>query len=269
MSILTGCDKLGAVLRRDLLTSLRHRNGAIVLLAGVAAELAGFYYLARAIGPTFRPDGLDYYSFLLIGTAMFGFMIGGMSAFVRAVEEAQMTGTMEVLMTTSTPAPVLIFLSAISTFAGNTAQLMFYLAGGLLLAGSLPASPNIPGCIVIFGLSVVIAAAIGILAAALQLAIQKGSALVWLLGSGVWFMTGALFPVTTLPKPLQLLADLIPITHSLNAMRLALLQGAGFFSLRSEIVILALFCLVLLPMSLWIFSLTLRRARLEGTLSFY
>jgi hypothetical protein len=39
--------------------------------------------------------------------------------------------------------------------------------------------------------------------------------------------------------------------------------------LAGEIGILALFSLVLLPFSLMVFSYTLRRARLEGTLSFY
>jgi ABC-2 type transport system permease protein len=148
-------------------------------------------------------------------------------------------------------------------------QLVLYLGAGLLLAGSLPQSPNIPGCIVVFGLSLAIAVALGILAAALQLAIQKGSALVWLLGSGIWFMTGTLFPVSTLPKPLQVLADVIPITHCLSGMRLALLQGAGFSLLLPEIAILAFFSCILLPTSLLIFSHTVRRARLEGTLSFY
>jgi len=256
-------DKMLAIARRDLLTAIRYRIGFLVGAAGALAELAAFYYLSRAVGPGFRPDGVEYFSFLLVGTGLYTFLVVGINAFLHIVQEAQQTGSLEVLMTTSTPAPVLVFLSAMSAFAGNTLQLLFYLGGGLLLAGSLPA------CIVIFGLSVVIAVAIGILAAALQLAIQKGSALVWLLGSGIWFMTGTLFPVTTLPKPLRLLADLIPITHSLKAMRLALLQGAGFFSLGTELVILALFSCVLLPMSLWIFSCALRRARLEGTLSFY
>src|SRR6266571_3000857 len=244
-------DKMLAIARRDLLTAIRYRIGFLVGAAGALAELAAFYYLSRAVGPGFRPDGVEYFPFLLVGTGLYTFLVVGINAFLHIVQEAQQTGSLEVLMTTSTPAPVLV-----------------YLGGGLLLAGSLPASPNIPGCIVIFGLSVVIAVAIGILAAALQLAIQKGSAIVWLLGSAIWFMTGTLFPVTTLPKPLRLLADLIPITHSLKAMRLALLQGAGFFSLGTELVILALFSCVLLPMSLWIFSCTLRRARLEGTLSF-
>ncbi|PYX24031.1 MAG: hypothetical protein DMG87_04230 [Acidobacteria bacterium] len=126
-----------------------------------------------------------------------------------------------------------------------------------------------PGCALVFLLSAAIAVALGVFAAALQLAIQKGSALLWLFGSGTWFLTGTLFPVETLPKPLHSLADLIPVTHSLNGMRLALLQGANFAALRSEILYLAIFALLILPVSLLVLSHTLRRARLEGTLSFY
>lgn len=132
-----------------------------------------------------------------------------------------------------------------------------------------PLHANLPGCVVIFALSLTIAVAIGILAAALQLAIQKGSALVWMLGSGAWFMTGTLFPVATLPLPLRVVAELIPITHSLDGMRLALLQAADWPVLARQIAILALFSLILLPFSLAVFSYTLRRARLQGTLSFY
>ena len=82
-------------------------------------------------------------------------------------------------------------------------------------------------------------------------------------------MTGTLFPVATLPKPLRALAELIPITHSLDGMRLALLQGADFSVLSRQIGILVVFSLILLPFSLLVFSYTLRRARLDGTLSFY
>jgi len=262
-------DKMSAIARRDLLTAIRYRTGFLITAAGALAELAAFYYLSRAVGPGFRPDGVEYFPFLIVGTGFYTFLVMGINSFLHIVQEAQQTGTLEILMTTSTPAPVLIFLSAMSAFAGNTVQLLFYLGVGLVLAGSLPQNPNIPGCIVIFGLSLVIAVAIGIYAAALQLAIQKGSALVWLLGSGVWFMTGTLFPVSTLPKPLQVLADIIPITHSLSGMRLALLQGAGFSLLLPEIAALALFSCILLPTSLLIFSYTVHRAKLEGTLSFY
>ncbi|OLC98443.1 MAG: hypothetical protein AUH86_05040 [Acidobacteria bacterium 13_1_40CM_4_58_4] len=269
MKLTSLLDKMAAIARRDLLTAIRYRTGFLITAAGAAAELAAFYYLSRAIGPGFRPEGVDYFPFLLVGTGFYTFLVMGINAFLVIVQEAQQTGTLEILMTTSTPAPVLVFLSAISAFAGNTVQLVFYLGAGLLLFGAPPQNPNILGSVMIFGLSLAIAVALGILAAALQLAIQKGSALVWLVGSGIWFMTGTLFPVAALPKPLQVAAELIPITHSLDGMRLALLQGANFAVLAPEIAILGVFSLILLPFSLLVFSYTLRRARLQGTLSFY
>jgi ABC-2 type transport system permease protein len=261
-------DKTAAIVRRDLLTAIRYRTGFLMTAAGAAAELAAFYYLSRAIGPGFRPDGVDSFPFLLVGSGFYTFLIMGINAFLLIVQEAQQTGTLEILMTTSTPAPVLVFLSAISAFAGNSLQLLLYLGAGLwLFAG--PVHANLPGCLVIFGLALIIAVALGILAAALQLAIQKGSALVWLLGSGAWFLTGTLFPVATLPRPLRLAAQLIPITHCLNGMRLALLRAASWSRLAGEIGVLVVFALVLLPFSLAVFSHTLRRARMQGTLSFY
>jgi ABC-2 type transport system permease protein len=269
MNLASLLDKMAVIARRDLLTAIRYRIGFLITALGAIAELAAFYFLSRAVGPGFRPDGVEYFPFLLVGTGLYTFMVTGINAFLSTVRESQQNGTLELLMTTATPAPVLVFLSAMSAFAGNTVQLLAYLGAGLLLFGAPPNAPNIPGVVVVFGLSLAVAVAIGILAAALQLAIQKGSAIVWLLGSGVWFMTGTLFPVATLPRPLQVAAELIPITHCLSAMRLALLQGASFFELSGEIGILVLFSFTLLPFSVMIFSFTLRRARLEGTLSFY
>jgi len=259
-------DKTVVIVRRDVLTATRYRTGFLLGAAGALTELAAFYYLSRAVGPGFRPEGEEYFSFLLVGTGFYTFLLMGVHAFLETVQEAQQTGTLEVLMTTSTSPPVLVFLSAMSAFAANTVTLAFYLIAGLVFGA--PLRPNVVTSLAVFALSVVVAAAIGLLAAALQLAVQKGSAVVWVLGS-VWFMTGTLFPVQTLPKPLRDLADLIPITHSLEGMRLALLAGASLSGVGHELVILAGFALVLVPLSLLVFSWTLRRARLAGTLSFY
>ncbi|MGH9509364.1 MAG: hypothetical protein ACRD2M_05465, partial [Terriglobales bacterium] len=77
-------DKLLIVSRRDLLTALRYRTGFWLMLFGLIAELAASFYLAQAIGPSFQPDGVEYYSFLLVGTALFGFLVAGVSVSVQA-----------------------------------------------------------------------------------------------------------------------------------------------------------------------------------------
>lgn len=263
-------DKTLAVMRRDLLTAVRYRTGFLMTAGGVVAELAAFYYLAHAIGPGFRPEGTAYFPFLLVGTGFFTFLMMGTNSFLTSIQEAQQTGTLEVLMTSPTPAPVLVFLSAVSAFARNGFRLLVYFSVGLavVLSGRLP-HPNLPGSALIFFLSIAVAVAIGIFAASVQLAVQKGSAVVWLLGSVAWCLTGALFPISALPRPLWALAQFVPLTHSLTGMRLALLQGAGAVALAREAGILATFSAVLLPASLLVFSYTLRRARRLGPLSAY
>jgi len=262
-------DKLAALLKRDLLIGLHYRTGVATTVLGALAELAAFYYLARAVGPGFRPEGINYFAFLLVGTGFYTFLMLSINAFLRVVQEAQQSGTLEVLMTTATSGPTLVFLSAVSAFAGNAAQLAFYFGAGTLLLDSSFPVPRFPAGALVLLLSIGIAAAIGMLAAALQLATQRGSAVLWAFGSGAWFLTGTLFPVAGLPKPLRFVSEVIPLTHCLTGMRLALLQTGQPSLLAHEITILFAFALTLLPLGTITFSYALRRARQQGTLSFY
>lgn len=267
---LTGlADKTMAVLRRDLLTAMRYRSGFAVMAAGSLLELAAFYYLSRAIGPGFRPEGVEYFPFLLVGTGFYTFMILGIHSFLQVVQEAQQSGTLEVLMTTATPPPVLIFMSALSAFSASALQMVIYVGTGLLLFRVEVTSTNVYAVVVVFLLSLVIAVSLGMMAAALQLATQKGSAMMWLLGSGAWLLTGTLFPVGSLPQPLRILAQMIPLSHSLTGMRMALLQGEAAGGLTRELAALIAFSALLVPLSGWLFSHALQRARQWGTLSCY
>jgi ABC-2 type transport system permease protein len=260
--------KAAAVLKKDMLTALRYRNGFVFALVAPAAQLATFYYMARAVGPQFRPEGMPYFLFLLVGTGFYTFLLAGIHSFLQAIQESQQAGTLEVLMTTSTPPAVLLLLSTISAFAGGFLQLFLSLSAGILLLTPVPRI-NLLGCAGVFFFSVLICSAIGLFAAGLQVWTHKGSAVLWLVGSGAWLMAGALFPVAALPWPVRMLSALLPFTHSLTGMRLALLQTPNAAALTREIEILILFALFLVPLSVLFFSWTVRRARQFGTLSFY
>jgi len=261
-------DKLYAILKRDLLTAMRYRTGFTLAFAGTLAELAAFFYLSRAVGPSFRPEGHEYFPFLLVGTGFYTFLVVGVNAFLTTVEEAQRHGTLEVLMTSATAPTTLLLLSAISAFAASTLNLLLYLAAGFVIFGA-GFQANVSATLIVFCLSLLLAVSIGVFAAALQVATQRGSAVIWLLSSGLWFLTGTMFPVSSLPKQLRYLSEAVPITHALRGMRMAVLEHASLGTLAQEVGWLTLFCVVLLPSSLWVFALTLRRARVQGTLSFY
>jgi ABC-2 type transport system permease protein len=171
-------------------------------------------------------------------------------------------------MTTCTAPAGLVILSSISAFAGNLVNLLVYLfAGVAVFRAAIHA--NFFSCAAVLILSLAIALALGIAAATLQVAFQKGSALLWLLGSGLWFLSGTMFPIQTLPRPLELLARAIPLTYAIDGMRRALLEGQSLMTMAPTLAVLAGFGVVLLPLALAGLSLSLRRARQDGTLSFY
>ena len=268
ISIASTVDKLHAILRRDLLTAIRYRSGFVVTMVGGLTELAAFYFLSRAIGPAFRPNGVEYFPFLLVGTGLYTFFIMSAQSFLSSVQEAQQTGTLEVLMTTSTAPAELIVLSSISAFSGNLVNLLIYLLAGVAVFGA-STQANLLACIVVMILSAAVALAFGIIAATLQVAFQKGSAVLWLLGSGLWFLSGAMFPLHSLPRPLEMLARALPVTYAIDGLRRAMLGRESVTMLAPTLTILAVFACVLLPLSLAALSLSLRRARRDGTLSFY
>lgn len=261
-------DKTLAVLKRDFIISMRYRSGFFFAAIAPAAQLVTFYYLARAVGPQFRPDGMPYFMFLLVGTGFYTFIITGMHSLLKVVQEAQQNGTLEALMSTATPPATLLSLSGLSAFAGATLQLALYAGAGMLLFR--PAiHVNLLASFLVIILSVLIAFSIGVFAAGLQVATHKGSVLLWGIGSSAWVIAGTLFPVSALPGPARLFAQLLPITHCLNALRLATLGGPSGHALSGEIGTLIAFSLLLVPSAVLYFSWTIRRARQLGTLSFY
>lgn len=262
-------DKLLSLARRDLLTAMRYRMGFMLHGASLLIEMVTLYYLARAVGPQFHPDGIAYFPFLLIGTSYATFLATGVSAFVSAVREAQLTGTMEALMTTATPLYQIIALTVLSTFSAYLVSTLLFVAVGLILFHVPLGHPNIAGALLVLTLSILTAFSLGIFAAGVQVIMQKGVAVLWLLNTAMAFLSGTMFPVSVLPSFFRKLSMLIPVTHSLDGLRLALFRGAGFRELATPVLALAIFSSVLLPLSILSFSWAVRRAKLEGSVAFY
>jgi ABC-2 type transport system permease protein len=259
--------KAAAVVQKDFLTAVRYRNGMFLSAFAPAMQLLLSFYLAHAVGPQYRPDGFTYFSFLLVGTGLFMFLHSCMHGFLNVIQEAQQAGTLEVLMATSTPPITLLCLAALSAIGTALLQFVLYIAVGIcFLPTQLRVDPFAASAVLL--LSVLISIACGILAASLQLSLQKGSVVLWLFGTTAWVFAGTLFPVGSLPQPLRMLSQWLPLTHSLTATRLAMFGGGGP-SLIREIEVLFAFALFLLPAGTAFFTWTLRRARQLGTLSFY
>jgi len=108
---------------------------------------------------------------------------------------------------------------------------------------------------------------LGVLSAAYLLLFKRGNPAKWFILGVSSIVSGMLFPVNILPPWLQLIAYLNPVTYALDAMRGALLDGAGMFSIGRPVLILLTFGAVLLPVSVLVFSWVLSRTKVTGTLT--
>ena len=268
--MLTVLDKAAAILRRDLLTARRSRGGIIFKVTAIVAEVAALYYLSHAVGPHYSADGMPYYAFLLTGTGLFGFLTVTTSGFVDSVRDAQLNGTMEVLMSLNTSSTLIVALGAGSIFAGRIINLVVFIAAGLLL---FPAGPtlhaNVPAMLLIVFLSILVTLGIAMLLSALQVLTQRGAAVAWLVTAITSVISGVLYPVSALPGFLQRLALIHPFTHALIGFRLAVVQDASWPQLMQHLLVLGIYAIVLVSAGFLALNASLRSARKLGILSLY
>ena len=193
-------------------------------LVGVLTELAAFYFLSRAIGPGFRPGGIEYFPFLMVGTGLYTFFVMSAQAFLSAVQEAQQTGTLEVLMTTSTAPAELVILSSISAFAGSLVNLLVYFfAGVAVFRASVHA--NFLSCAVVLFFLWRSRWPWESPPPRFRLRSRRARLCCGCSGSGLWFLSGTMFPIQSFAPSPRTSRAALPFTYAIDGMRRALLEG--------------------------------------------
>jgi ABC-2 type transport system permease protein len=190
-----------------------------------------------------------------------------LSTFALQVREGQVTGTFEAMLISPVWLPLIMIYSSIWNYFFCLVRFVLYLALGSFLYDVSLQKANLPVALFLFFLTVVCFMGIGILWASIVLIIKRGEAIMGAMGYVFLLLGGVLFPASVMPEWMQAIAWLVPLTHSLEAMRLALLQGYSFTALSSQIAVLSLFAAVLLTGGLVVFSATVQAARRNGTLS--
>lgn len=262
-----------AFIRRDLLVEKSYRLSFALGALAVAANLAVFFFVDRLFGgslaPQLAPYGTNYFPYVLTALAFFGFVGTGAGSYSERLRLEQTQGTLEAML--STPLGTLPLLAALTAwnFIYATFELGIYAAAGaLLFHSSLPAA-NWPAAALVFLLSTVCFAALGMISACFVMLFKRGNPMAWVLNNFEGLLGGVYFPVSVLPPWLGAVSNLLPVTYAVRAFQLALHKGAGLSVIGGDLLVLAAFDAALLPAGVWLFSLSVERARRKGTLGEY
>jgi len=262
-----------AFLKRDILSEASYRVSFILQLFNILFSVATFYFIAQLFGkaatPYLEAYGGDYFSFVLIGIAFSSYFGAGLSGFSSSIRRAQTTGTMEAMLTTPTNISTMILSSSLWQYTLTTIRVIVFLIIGSLIADLNLSEGNYAAALLILALTIITFSSIGIISASFIMIIKRGDPITWILNSMMGLLGGVYYPIAILPGGLQWLAKFLPVTYSLQAMRLALLQGASFSILAPNIIVLFLFSLVLVPLGLLSFRYAVRQAKIDGSLTHY
>lgn len=265
--------KLPAFLRRDLLIAWSYRVSFLSDVVGMVVQAFVFGFLSQMVDPGAIPRFGDrapsYLAFVLVGIVVGSFVQLGMSRVMTAIRQEQLMGTLESLFMTPTTSPTLqVGLVAFDLVYVPVRTGLFLLMTAALFGVHLNLARLDVSLAVMVALAPVVWG-LGAGTAAFILAFRRGAGLVGFGAMALSVSSGAYFPLDLFPGWVVRLAEFNPIAIALEAMRSALLGGAGWGESLDAIVTLLWIGAVTMGVGMGAFEWALRRERHRGTLGLY
>lgn len=213
--------------------------------------------------------GGNYLAFILVGIALQDCVAVSMTSFGKQIREGQLTGTLEATLMSPVGLPTILVYSSLWNYFLSAIRFILYLVFGSMLYGVSMREANFPAVILIFLLTVVCFAGMGIVWAAIIMWIKRGEGMANMFGYVVLIVSGVLVPIAQLPGWLQSVAYFIPLTHALEAMRRALIRGESLQQMPTPLATLIVFAVIFVALGMGSFSYAVHYAKKNGTLTEY
>ncbi|MDI6840874.1 MAG: ABC transporter permease [bacterium] len=266
--------KILAFLYRDFLEQISYKIAFFFEIFGIFASVITFYFLSKLFGgrisPYLEPYGGDYFSFVLIGIAFSNYLGVSLMGLSNSVRSAQVTGTLEALLVTKTSLPFLLFASTVYSFLLTSLSVVVYVVVGVSLFGAkIVGGMNLLSALIILILTIISFTSLGMLSCSFILVFKRGNPFNWIFTTLSELLGGVFYPITILPIWLSKISILLPITHSLKAMRLILLKNYTLAGVSANIIYLTIFSAIMVPIGILSFRIATNKAKRDGTLTHF
>jgi ABC-2 type transport system permease protein len=265
--------KAMAFIRRDFQIESSYKMNFVMTALDSMMILVFFYFLSALVASGqshyVKRYGGNYLSFAVVGVAFARYFQLTLRMFSDSIRAAQLSGCLEAMLSSQTNSLTIVLMSSLYGLISGALQPLLILIAGVAVMGVNLGQMNVLATLVVLAFSLLTFVAFGVLSAATILWLKKGDPLAWILGGMGTMLGGAYFPVEVLPRWLQKISFLIPITYSLDALRATMLNGYSLGKIAWPLLTLGLMAVVLLPVSLVVFAGAVRKGRIEGTLTQY
>ncbi|MCC7202148.1 MAG: ABC transporter permease [Nitrospirae bacterium] len=262
-----------AFIKKDFLIMMSYKFNFVLQIAGILIMVTIIYFLGSLVGiadiPFLKPYGGNYFGFLMIGIAFSDYAGISINSFSGNIRDGQLTGTLEIILTSPTRLFTFLFSSSLWSYIFTTFRLFMYFLVSIFVFELKIGMINIPAAFVIFVLSMLTFIAIGIISASLVLVVKQGDSALRRIGGVSMVVSGVLFPTEYLPSFLNKISLYLPFTYTYRGLRLSILQGYSITQLQGDITALSGFAMVFMAVSLIAFPYAVKKAKIKGSLAQY
>ena len=211
--------------KRDYIIATSYRTAFFAELATILVWVLICYFLGRGT-PLHDTDvsakyGAGLFEFMLVGLGLLGYHSTSLQTFTQSIRDSQLMGTLEIVLLTPTTIAQLLFYSSLWIYTFVTIRFVAYMIMGAVFGFDFT-NANVLSVFSVLALAIPAFASLGIASAALVLVIKRGEPISLMVSTASLVLSGVLFPAETLPGWMHRLGHLLPLTHALEAMRLAL-----------------------------------------------
>jgi len=264
--------EIAALFRAAWLTEISYRMSIVFSLASLVFMVVPLYFVASALQPTMAAtissQGSQYFAFLLLGATIYAFIAACTSALPNAVASAIGRGTLEAFLGTPTHLAVLFAGMSAYSIAWAAFRGCLTIVAGVALGARLHWT-GLPAVAMILALLVLAYGSIGLVGSALLLRFRTTGPLLSGVLAGSALLGGVYYPTHVIPSWLQQLSKALPLSYGLRAARQAVLLGDSFRVFGHDVVVLALYVVILFPVGVLSVAFALHYARRTGSLSHY
>lgn len=265
--------KVFALLKKDFLLESSYKLAFIMNIFSVCASLLIYFFIDKLFGSKLNPYlekfGVNYFSYVLLSMAFFSYIGVGIGSFSARVRFEQLQGTLESLLLTPTKTEIILFSMTIWNIIFATIDILIYFMFGVFLFKINFSNINLVSTFTTIILTIISFSSLGILSASFILVYKRGNPTAWLISTLEGVVGGVYFPISVLPNYLQILAHCLPITYAITAIQLAVYQGYSVSQLKTELLFLLIFSLILFPLSIKTFKRAIYKACCNGSLTQY
>jgi ABC-2 type transport system permease protein len=247
------------------LNAVSHIFQPIIWITPVYFMGLAFSTDGKALGFAQFSGTSDYMSYILIGTALSNFILTVFWGMGFALKEDMDAGVLESNWLTPVSRIHILVGRTLTSMFTTTIMSIIMLIIAAVLFGFQPTG-NIFAAILVAIPMLIGLYGFGFAFAAIVLLMRDANTLVDVSSFLVQGLSGANFPVKSLPYWLIPVALAMPLTYGFDAVRGFMLQTSTIFPIETEIALLLVFMVLMLWFGIWMFNRTERKVRMLGTL---